>query len=156
MGIVDVLSQDIIDAWGLDTKKILSLYEAVYPPDLALKMGEDPGSFDFDIFGGDIGVAGFYINSTYESLIQVATQDLLMRIMTDKGSSRLFPEVGNKNIVRIPREGITSAIAIAAADSPYIDTLDYVDVKITDADEVLISIAATTPTGDNIQVGFKF
>ena len=64
MGIVDVLSQEIIDNWGTDARKLLSLYESVYPPELAIKMGDDPGSFDFDIYGGDLGVAGFYINSS--------------------------------------------------------------------------------------------
>ena len=156
MGIVDVLSQEIVDNWGTDARKLLSLYESVYPPDLAIKMGEDPGTFDFDIFGGDLGVAGFYINSSYESIIQLATQDLLIRIMTDKNQSRLFPSVGSVNIARIPREGITSAIAIAASDSPFIATLNSVDVKITAVDEVYIQISATTPTGDSLSVGFKF
>lgn len=156
MGIVDVISQEIIDAWGADARKLLSIYEAVYPPDLALKMGEDPGSFDFDIFGGDLGVAGFYINSSYESLIQLATQDLLIRIMTDKNTSRLFPSVGNTNIVNIPREGIAAAIAIAVSESPYIETLNNVSIRETAADEVVINIAATTPTDDSIDVGFKF
>lgn len=156
MGIVDVISQEIIDAWGTDAKKLLSLYEAVYPPDLALKMGEDPGSFDFDIFGGDLGVAGFYTHSSYASLIQLATQDLLIRIMTDKNTSRLFPSVGNINISRIPREGITSAIAVAASESPYIAVLNNVNVQETATDEIMINIAATTPTNDNISIGFKF
>ena len=156
MGIVDVLSQQIIDKWGTDTQLLLSLYESVFPPDLALKMGEDPGSFDFDIFGGDLGVAGFYINPSYESLIQLATQDLLIRIMTDKNTSRLFPSVGNVNVARIPREGITSAIAVAASESPLIATLNNIDVRETAADEVYIDISATTPTGDTISVGFKF
>lgn len=156
MGIVDVLSQKIINAWGKDAKKLLSLYESVYPPDIALKMGEEPGTFDFDIYGGDLGVAGFYINSSYKSLIQLATQDLLIRIMTDKYTSRLFPSVGNVNIARIPREGISSAIAIAVSESPYIAVLNTVDVQETASDEVLINIAATTPTDDSIHVGFKF
>ena len=156
MGIVDVISQEIIDTWGTDAKKLLSIYEAVDPPDLALKMGEDPGSFDFDIFGGDLGVSGFYINSSYESLVQLATQDLLIRIMTDKNTSILFPSVGNTDISKIPREGISSAISIAATDSPYIETLNYIDVRDTAIDEITIDIAATTPTGDNISVGFKF
>jgi len=156
MGIVDVISQEIIDAWGTDARKLLSIYESVYPPDLALKMGEDPGSFDFDIFSGDLGVAGFYINSSYESLIQLATQDLLIRIMTDKNTSRLFPSVGNTNISTIPREGISSAIAIAVSESPYIEVLNNVSIRETAADEVIINIAATTPTGDDISVGFKF
>ena len=156
MGIVNVLSQEILDNWGADALKLLSLYESVYPPDLAIKMGEDPGTFDFDIFGGDLGVAGFYINSSYESIIQLATQDLLMRIMTDKNQSRLFPSVGSVNIARIPREGITSAIAIAASDSPFIATLNSVDVKSTSEDEIYIQISATTPTGDSLSVGFKF
>lgn len=156
MGIVDVLSQDIIDNWGVDARKLLSLYESVYPPDLAIKMGEDPGSFDFDVFGGDLGVAGFYLNPSYESLIQLATQDLLIRIMTDKNTSRLFPSVGNVNVARIPREGITSAIAIAASDSPFIAALNSVDVRNTAADEIYIAISATTPTGDSVSIGFKF
>lgn len=156
MGIVDVLSQQIIENWGTDAQKLLSLYESVYPPDLAIKMGEDPGSFDFDIFGGDLGVAGFYINPSYESLIQLATQDLLIRIMTDKNTSRLFPSVGNVNVARIPREGITAAIAIAVSDSPFIAVLNNVDVRETAADEIYVDISATTPTGDDISVGFKF
>ncbi|KKN76648.1 hypothetical protein LCGC14_0368450 [marine sediment metagenome] len=156
MGIVNVLSQEILDNWGTDARKLLSLYESVYPPDLAIKMGEDPGTFDFDIFGGDLGVAGFYVNPSYESIIQLATQDLLIRIMTDRNQSRLFPSVGNVNIARIPREGITSAIAVAASDSPFIATLNSVDVRITAIDEVYIQISATTPTGDSLSVGFKF
>lgn len=155
MGIVDVISQKIIDAWGTDALKLLSLYESVYPPDLALKMG-DSGTFDFDIFGGDLGVAGFYVNSSYESLVQLATQDLLIRIMTDKNTSRLFPAVGNVNISRIPKEGITSAIAIAVSESPYIAVLNSIDVRDIAADEIMISIAGTTPTGDSISIGFKF
>ncbi len=156
MGLVDTISQEIIDAFGTDVKKLLSIYESVYPPDLALKMGEDPGTFDFDIFGGDIGVSGFYINSTYESLIQLPTQDLLIRIMTDLNSSRLFPSFGNTDITRIPREGISAAIAIAASESQYISVLNRVDISEIAADEIQISISATTPTGDSIHVGFKF
>jgi len=156
MGIVSVISQEITDVWGTDVQQLLQLYESTFPPDLALKLGGDPGTFDFDIFGGDLGVSGFYINSTYESLIQLATQDLLIRILTDKNTSRLFPSVGNVNISRIPRQGITSAISIAASESPYIQTLNHVSVREVAADEVVIEIAATTPTGDNIDVGFKF
>jgi hypothetical protein len=156
MGIVDVISQEIIDAWGSDAKELLSIYESIYPPDLALKMGDDPGSFDFDVFGGDLGVSGFYINSSYESLIQLATQDLLIRIMTDKNTSRLFPSVGNVNVARIPREGIAAAIAIAASESPYISDLNNVSVREVSADEVAVDISATTPTDDSIHVGFRF
>ncbi len=156
MGIVDVLSQEILDNWGTDAENLLSLYESVYPPDLAIIMGEDPGTFDFDIHGGDLGVAGFYLNPSYESIIQLATQDLLIRIMTDRNQSRLFPSVGNVNISRIPREGITSAIAIAASESPFIAILNSVDVKSTLEDEIYVQISATTPTGDSISIGFKF
>lgn len=156
MGIVDVISQEIIEFWGTDVQKLLQIYESIYPPDLALKLGEDPGSFDFDVFGGDLGVSGFYVNSSYESLVQLATQDLLIRILTDKNSSRLFPSVGNVNIVRIPRQGITSAISIAVSESPYIQTLHYVDVREVAPDEIAVDIAATTPTGDKLSVGFKF
>lgn len=156
MGIVDVISQEIIDAWGTDAKKLLSIYEAVYPPDLALKMGEDPGSFDFDIFGGDLGVAGFYVNSSFDSIIQLATQDLLIRIMTDRNTSILFPTFGNTNISNIPREGISAAISIAASESPFIETLNHVDIQELEADQIAIQIAATTPTGDSIHIGFKF
>jgi hypothetical protein len=156
MGIVDVLSQEITDAWGIDGRKLLSIYESTYPPDIALKMGEDPGTFDFDIFGGDIGVAGFYINSSYESIIQLATQDLLMRIMTERNTSRLFPAVGSVNIAAIPIEAISGAIGIAAAESPYIETLTSVGVKPLETDEILVQIAALTPTGDSIDIGFKF
>ena len=156
MGIVDVISQEIIDIWGTDVQTLLSIYESVYPPDLALKMGDDPGSLDLDIFGGDLGVAGFYINSSYQSLIQLASQDLLMRIMTDKNASVLFPSVGNTNIIGIPKEGISSAIAIAVSESPYIETLNNVAVRDNITDEIEVDIAATTPTGDNISVGFRF
>lgn len=156
MGIVDVISQEITDTWGIDAKTLLSIYESVYPPDLALKMGDDPGSLDFDIFGGDLGVSGFYINSSYQSLVQLAAQDLLMRIMTDRNTSVLFPTVGNTNIALIPKEGITAAIAIAVSESPYIETLNNVSIRDNAIDEVTIDIAATTPTGDSISVGFRF
>ena len=156
MGIVDVISQEIIDAWGSDAQKLLSIYESVYAPDLALKMTDNPGMFDFDISAGDLGVCGFYINSSYESVIQLATQDLLIRILTDKNSSRLFPSIGNVDIARIPREGIMAAISIAATESPYISEVIKIDIRETAADEIIINIAATTPTGDNIKVGFKF
>lgn len=156
MGIVDVLAEQIEKEWTVDVRKLLQIYEAAYPPDLALKLGSDPGAVDFDIFGGDIGVAGFYINSSYESLIQLATQDLLIRIITDRNTSRLFPSVGNRNIAKIPREAISSTISIAISESPYIDTLNYVNVREGDADEVYIDISAISVTGDSISVGFKF
>ena len=156
MGIVDVISQEIIDTWGVDARKLLSVYESVYPPDLAIRMGDDPSTFDFDIFGGDLGVAGFWTNPSYQSLIQLASQDLLFRIMTDKNSSRLFPSVGGSNISRIPREGISAAISIAVSESPFIAILNSIDIREVAPDEILINISATTPTGDSVSIGFKF
>lgn len=157
MGIVDVISQEIIDAWGGDIQQLLSIYESTYPPDLALKMSDVPGSFDFDIYGGDLGVAGFYINSTYESVIHLATQDLLIKILTNKNSSKLFPSFGSTNIMDIPKEGIAPAISIAVSESPYIETLNNVMIQdvVGAEDQIIVTIAATTPTGDSISVGFQ-
>lgn len=156
MGIVEVLASEIEDSWGIDVRRLLQIYESAYPPDLALKMGEEPSAFDFDVFGGDIGVSGFYINSSFQSLIQRASQDLLIRILTDRNTSRLFPSVGNRNVMTVPREGISSTISIAVAESPFIDTLDYVNVRDGDVDEIIIDISATTITGDSIHIGFNF
>lgn len=156
MGIVDVISQEIIDTWGIDAVNLLSLYEKAYPPDIALKIGDAPGIFDFDIFAGDIGIAGFYINSSYQSLIQLATQDLLIRILTDRNTSRLFPSVGNTNIVKVPKEGISAAIAMSVSESPYISILNNVSIVDSDTDEIIVNISATTPTGDSISIGFKY
>lgn len=156
MGIVDIVSQEIIDSWGEDALRLLQIYEAVYPPDLAITTENGTSLFDFDIYGGDISVAGFYNNTTtFESIIHLATQDLLFRISTSPSSSVLFPTAGNANIAQMPRDAIKGAISMAVADSPFISKLRNVTVRDLNTDEIQIDINAITPTGDGIAVGFK-
>lgn len=154
MGIVTSNKETIIDNYGEHGYSLLKLYEDVYPPDLSITLSDEPGMFDFDIFGGDIGVAGFYINPTYKRIIHLATQDLLFRINTDRGSSKLFPSAGNTNIARMPKEAIEGIVAIAVSESPYIDVLNFIRVTELGADKIRLDIDAETITGDSLHEGF--
>lgn len=154
MGIVEANKEDIIDNYGESGFSLLKIYEDVYPPDLSITLGEEPGMFDFDIYGGDIGVAGFYVNPTYPRIVHLATQDLLFRINTDRGSSRLFPSAGNTNIAKLPKEALEGNIAIAVSESPYIDVLNSIRVTELGSDKIRLDISAETVTGDSVHVGF--
>lgn len=155
MVIVDTLSNEIVKSYGEDVYSLLQIYEDVYPPDLSIELKDEPGMFDFNIFGGDIGVAGFYLNPKFDRIIHLATQDLLFRISTDRGSSVLFPSAGNTNISSAPRQAIEGIIAISAQESPYIEVINSIEIKDLEDDEIRINIQAETVTGDSIHIGFK-
>jgi hypothetical protein len=153
MAITDSFPQQFVDSVGEQGMNILRAYESVYPPDISMRLSTTPSVMDFTVEGGDIAVAGFYVNATLESVVHLATQDLIYRVLTDKGDSVLFPDDGGINIFKLPRETIESSVSISAYESPYISKV--VDVRVTETaiDEITVTVDALTPTGEKLGIG---
>lgn len=154
MGIVDLVVEIFRKNLGEDVVDLLRLYEQTYPPDWGLQLIEgSPSLMDFRIIGGDIAVHGFWYNANLDSIIALATQDLLLRLLINDTHSRFINNFGIGPIENIPRETMQAAIALACANSPYIAELRSVQIIDGDVDEIEIRIDAITPTGDSIGIG---
>ena len=153
MGIVDLVAETIRETTGEDVVDILRLYENIYPADMAFELVPGAGSLmDFKLEGGDIGVAGFWYNSSLESIIALATQDIMVRLLINDSMSRFLSGYGVGPIDEIPRETIEAAAALAATNSPYIAEIRNITVIEGNADTIEIRIDAITPTGDSVGI----
>ena len=151
--VYETLKKEINDKLGKEALAMLLYYEQAYPPDLALEAKEENGGvLDFMIEGGDISIAGFRLGNHLRNIVWRATQDLLLRLLVAKGDTILIPDLGNGNIMNVPRDLIPAVVAIAVSESPFIDEL--IDVSIYDVgdigDAITVKITALTITGDNL------
>lgn len=156
MGIVDLVEDIVRRSLGQDIVDMLRLYEETYPPDWGLQLIEgSPSLFDFVTIGGDIATVGFWYNANLDSIIALATQDLLLRLLTNDGMSRFVTNFGIGPIENLPRSAMEAAVALAAANSPYIAEVTNILILNAEDDKIDIRIDAMTPTGDAVGLGLK-
>jgi hypothetical protein len=151
MSILEPIEETIVQHGSIELYRLLQFYEEAYPPDIALKM-DSAGMFDIDVYGGDIGIVGFWHNSSLDSIRFLASQDLLTRIMINESMSVLYSGFNGGLPPDATPEIVESLILMAASDSPFIQEITHLRVEIPDNQTVRITLRALTITGEVIKI----
>ena len=110
------------------------------------------GLMDLKVEGGDIAIVGFWWNTTVPNTIALATQDVVQRLFVNSSMSVFLNGYGVGPIDELPKESIEGAVIMAVSNSPFVEKLVSVEIKDGEADEINITIAAVTPTGETIGI----
>lgn len=154
MGIVDLVADIFRRNLGEDVVDMLRLYEETYPPDWGLEIVQgSPSLFDFATIGGDIATVGFWYNANLNSIVALATQDLLLRLLINDSMSRFLTDFGIGPIEDLPRDTLQAAVALAVTNSPYMAEVTDIVVIDGEADAIEIRIDGITITGDSVGLG---
>jgi hypothetical protein len=88
-----------------------------------------------------------------KTVIAVATQDLILRLLIGDGMGIFSEGFGVGPIDSIPRETLQAVILMAISYSPYIRGLLRMDITVNEQDQVQIELEAKTVTGENLTIG---
>jgi hypothetical protein len=157
MGIVDQVATIIRKNIGEDMYNLLRFYETSFPPDWGLELLDgSPGIMDFSLIGGDIRVVGFWYNiTTIQPIIDLAIQDLLIRLLVNDTQSKFLSDYGVGPLEDIPKDALKTLIALAAERSPYISEITSIELIDGEVDSIDIRINGVTITGDRLSAAFS-
>ena len=78
-----------------------------------------------------------------------------MRLLVAKGDTVIMPDFGNGHLLNVGKELIDATIAIAATESPFIDSVSDIKISQISDEEIRVEVKAVTITGDPLTVPLK-